>query len=100
MGLEVLQGRHNREGCLQSRRLDKSCKVGFKVVVLPTLLNRNLYTVPVNLKERDAFHLTIEEYLLSLTSLIEELVRSSLLMQRKQVDLYLGSTGGQLCDPR
>ncbi|KAA6408580.1 MAG: recombination hotspot-binding (Translin) [Lasallia pustulata] len=31
--------------------------------------------VPVNLKERDAFHLTIEEYLLSLTSLIEELAR-------------------------
>lgn len=31
--------------------------------------------VPVNLKDRDAFHLTIEEYLLSLVSLIEELVR-------------------------
>lgn len=30
--------------------------------------------VPVNLKERDAFHLTIEEYLLSLVSLIEDLV--------------------------
>jgi predicted translin family RNA/ssDNA-binding protein len=31
--------------------------------------------VPVNLKDRDAFHLTIEEYLLALVSLIEELSR-------------------------
>lgn len=31
-------------------------------------------TVPVNLKDRDEFHLTIEEYLLSLISLIDELV--------------------------
>lgn len=30
--------------------------------------------VPVNLKEQDAFHLTIEEYLLSLISMAEELV--------------------------
>lgn len=30
--------------------------------------------MPVNLKDRDAFHLTIEEYLLSLISLIDELV--------------------------
>ncbi len=30
--------------------------------------------VPVNLKEQDAFHLTIEEYLHSLINLIEELV--------------------------
>ena len=30
--------------------------------------------VPVNLKDRDAFHLTIEEYLLALVSLIDELV--------------------------
>ena len=33
--------------------------------------------VPVNLKEQDAFHLTIEEYLLSLTSMVEELVRAA-----------------------
>ena len=32
--------------------------------------------VPVNLKDRDAFHLTIEEYLLALVSLIDELVCS------------------------
>ena len=32
-------------------------------------------TVPVNLKDRDAFHITIEEYLQSLISLIEELAR-------------------------
>ncbi|KAH9826194.1 Translin family [Teratosphaeria destructans] len=31
--------------------------------------------VPVNLKDRDAFHLTIEEYLLSLISLLDELAR-------------------------
>lgn len=31
--------------------------------------------VPVNLKDRDAFHLTIEEYLQSLISLLEELAR-------------------------
>jgi hypothetical protein len=33
--------------------------------------------VPVNLKERDEFHLTLEEYLQSLISLVEELVRKS-----------------------
>ncbi|OOF99918.1 hypothetical protein ASPCADRAFT_503855 [Aspergillus carbonarius ITEM 5010] len=31
--------------------------------------------VPVNLKEQDAFHLTIEEYLLALISMVEELAR-------------------------
>ncbi|KAL4785641.1 Translin [Aspergillus varians] len=31
--------------------------------------------VPVNLKEEDAFHLTLEEYLLALISMIEELAR-------------------------
>ncbi|KAJ5891772.1 uncharacterized protein N7473_008000 [Penicillium subrubescens] len=31
--------------------------------------------VPVNLKEQDAFHLTIEEYLLALISVVEELSR-------------------------
>ncbi|KAJ5174478.1 uncharacterized protein N7482_000355 [Penicillium canariense] len=30
--------------------------------------------IPVNLKEQDAFHLTIEEYLLALIALVEELV--------------------------
>lgn len=34
-----------------------------------------LCAVPVNLKEEDAFHLTIEEYLLSLIAMAEELVR-------------------------
>lgn len=32
-------------------------------------------TVPVNLKDRDAFHITIEEYLLAITSLTDELSR-------------------------
>jgi hypothetical protein len=31
--------------------------------------------VPFNLKDRDAFHFTIEEYLLAVVSLIDELVR-------------------------
>lgn len=31
--------------------------------------------VPVNLKDRDAFHITIEEYLLALTDLTSELSR-------------------------
>ncbi|KAL8913779.1 MAG: hypothetical protein Q9171_001513 [Xanthocarpia ochracea] len=30
--------------------------------------------VPVNVKDRDVFHITTEEYLLALTDLIEELV--------------------------
>jgi hypothetical protein len=34
----------------------------------------NRITVPTNLKDRDEFHITIEEYLLALTSLVEELV--------------------------
>jgi len=35
----------------------------------------SILNVPVNLKDRDAFHITIEEYLQSLISLIEELSR-------------------------
>ncbi len=31
--------------------------------------------VPVNLKDMDAFHITIEDYLLALTTTIEELAR-------------------------
>lgn len=31
--------------------------------------------MPVNLKDKDAFHVTIEEYLLALTSVTEELSR-------------------------
>jgi hypothetical protein len=37
--------------------------------------NQNCTVVPVNLKEQDAFHLTIEEYLLALIAMVEELVR-------------------------
>jgi len=33
--------------------------------------------VPANLKDRDEFHLTIEEYLQALISLVDELVRTS-----------------------
>lgn len=38
----------------------------------------NGYIVPTNLKDRDEFHITIEEYLIALTSLVEELVHLSL----------------------
>ncbi|GJC79667.1 translin-1 [Colletotrichum liriopes] len=38
-------------------------------------LELTMATVPVNLKDRDAFHLTIEEYLLALTDLTQELSR-------------------------
>uniref|UniRef100_L2FW67 Recombination hotspot-binding protein n=1 Tax=Colletotrichum fructicola (strain Nara gc5) TaxID=1213859 RepID=L2FW67_COLFN len=34
-----------------------------------------IFKVPVNLKDRDAFHLTIEEYLLALTDVTQELSR-------------------------
>ncbi|KAK4993446.1 Translin-1 [Elasticomyces elasticus] len=34
-----------------------------------------IMNIPVNLKDRDAFHLTIEEYLLALISLVDELSR-------------------------
>jgi len=34
-----------------------------------------ILNVPVNLKDRDAFHISIEEYLQSLITLIEELAR-------------------------
>jgi len=37
--------------------------------------DRIIVKVPVNLKNKDAFHLTIEEYLLALVSLVEELAR-------------------------
>ncbi|KIW03873.1 uncharacterized protein PV09_05169 [Verruconis gallopava] len=35
----------------------------------------DLMKIPVNLKDRDAFHLTIEEYLLAIVSMIEDLAR-------------------------
>ncbi|KAL2801025.1 Translin [Aspergillus keveii] len=35
----------------------------------------NFLDIPVNLKEEDAFHLTLEEYLLALISMVEELAR-------------------------
>ncbi|KAL8765488.1 MAG: hypothetical protein Q9209_007459 [Squamulea sp. 1 TL-2023] len=35
----------------------------------------SVLNVPVNVKDRDVFHITTEEYLLALTDLIEELAR-------------------------
>ncbi|KAK3328021.1 Translin [Cercophora scortea] len=34
-----------------------------------------LFSVPINLKDRDAFHITVEEYLLGLINIIDELSR-------------------------
>lgn len=50
-----------------------------KILFAGSMFKSCLYCclVPVNLKEQDAFHLTIEEYLLSLISMVEELVGSS-----------------------
>ncbi|GKT44963.1 translin-associated protein X [Colletotrichum spaethianum] len=45
------------------------------VVCLSWEPRANDAAVPVNLKDRDAFHLTIEEYLLALTDLTQELSR-------------------------
>ncbi|ROV89069.1 hypothetical protein VPNG_10074 [Cytospora leucostoma] len=38
-------------------------------------VGEQVFKVPVNLKDRDAFHITIEEYLLAVTSLTDELAR-------------------------
>jgi len=44
--------------------------------LIPIFQSLKLTTsVPVNLKDRDAFHISIEEYLQSLITLIEELAR-------------------------
>ncbi|KAJ2986921.1 hypothetical protein NUW58_g4797 [Xylaria curta] len=43
--------------------------------VVGTVLLTAWLGVPVNLKDRDAFHVTIEEYLLALTDITEELSR-------------------------
>ena len=44
-------------------------------VIFAIVLYSDHPPVPVNLKDRDAFHITIEEYLQSLITLIEELSR-------------------------
>ena len=46
-------------------------------------------TVPVNVKDRDVFHLTIEEYLQSLISLIDELVRGLFAVSHYYADPWL-----------
>ncbi|ROV89827.1 hypothetical protein VMCG_09482 [Cytospora schulzeri] len=38
-------------------------------------VGEQVFKVPVNLKDRDAFHISIEEYLLAVTSLTDELAR-------------------------
>ncbi|MCJ1287393.1 hypothetical protein MMC26_006742 [Xylographa opegraphella] len=48
------------------------CQVG-KLLTIEEV--GQILSVPVNLKDRDAFHLTIEEYLQSLITLIDELAR-------------------------
>lgn len=56
--------------------------------------------VPVNLKDQDAFHLAIEEYLQALISLIDELVRVTMPPRTPRTEGSTGSLSSQLCDPR
>lgn len=54
------------------------CSKLFEVMKLNGFLKKfkkKFKIVPVNLKEIDAFHITIEEYLQALITLVEELVR-------------------------
>lgn len=55
----------------RSKKWERSSTVRQSPLSRPELI----ITVPVNLKDRDAFHITIEEYLQSLITLIEELSR-------------------------
>jgi hypothetical protein len=57
--------------------------------------------VPVNLKDRDEFHLTIEEYLQSLISLVEELVRHYLaFVLTKSLTYFTDPPRSQCCHSR
>lgn len=64
---------------LLSRRLESCSKVRVPSKPNHIATRANLsYQVPVNLKDKDAFHITIEEYILALTELTEELSRLSM----------------------
>jgi len=45
--------------------------------------------VPTNVKEKDVFHLTLEEYLHSLISLIEELVCHTMVLETETLSSWL-----------
>lgn len=47
---------------------------GKPIGITTSIFNVHLLLVPVNVKDRDVFHITTEEYLLALTDLTEELV--------------------------
>ena len=49
-------------------------------------------TVPVNVKDRDTFHITIEDYLHGLISLIDELVGSALFLCKSSLIIFLGTS--------
>lgn len=54
----------------------------------------NTLPVPVNVKDRDAFHVTIEEYLLAMTDITEELSRLSMnSVTMGDIDLTLRISG-------
>lgn len=54
----------------------------------------NTLLVPVNVKDRDAFHVTIEEYLLAMTDITEELSRLSMnSVTMGDIDLTLRISG-------
>lgn len=65
---------HKLARFLLSKKLARSLKVGIISCGICFEQTDDFYIVPVNLKDKDAFHLTIEEYLQALISLIEELV--------------------------
>lgn len=64
---------HKLASFLLSKKLARSLKVFISCGICLERTD-DFYIVPVNLKDKDAFHLTIEEYLQALISLIEELV--------------------------
>lgn len=77
--------------------------LSFLVLMLNVQMQMLMWTVPVNLKEQDAFHLTIEEYLLSLIAMAEELVLSlylNMFTGRTQLTQLIVPSGRQLGDPR
>ena len=55
-------------------------------------------SVPVNLKDRDAFHITLEDYLLAVTELVQELVSHAHATPTGWRLICLGSTCRELCN--
>lgn len=71
--------REEWDGSLPSRRSERRSstvsQASTKSHPVHDHLSDTVVLVPVNLKDRDAFHITIEEYLLAVTGLTDELAR-------------------------